>query len=212
MRADPKFGQSLRDFPDEAACFFSHSAGYGSPHPFPDRGALADSRQVFVNQADTALIGQTLMDAVYDITGGEGQWTILSATSQAANQNAWIEAMQNVMESDEKYANLELVDIVYGDDEPQPSTEQTQALLQNYPDLKLICAPTTVGINVAAKVLQDQNSDVKITGAADETFEAGDMENSPYTIVEASDGGTEIILGEPFELNPDNIAEWADVF
>ena len=65
--------------------------------------------------------------------GGEGQWAILSATSQAANQNAWIEAMQNVMESDEKYANLELVDIVYGDDEPQPSTEQTQALLQNYP-------------------------------------------------------------------------------
>ena len=152
------------------------------------------------------------MDAVYDITGGEGQWTILSATSQAANQNAWIEAMQNLMESDEKYANLEIVDIVYGDDEPQPSTEQPQALLQNYPDLKLICAPTTVGINVAAKVLQDQNSDVKITGAADETFEAGDMENSPYTIVEASDGGTEIILGEPFEFNPDNIAEWADVF
>lgn len=166
--------------------------------------------------------------------------------------------MQNVMESDEKYANLELVDIVYGVDEPQPSTEQTQALLQNYPDLKLICAPTTVGINAAAKVLQDQNSDVKITGlgmpsemeayvgednvcpyfylwnpidlgelaaytamalvagditgAADETFEAGEMENSPYTIVEASDGGTEIILGEPFEFNPDNIAEWADVF
>ena len=70
--------------------------------------------------------------------------------------------MQNVMER--KYANLELVDIVYGDDEPQPSTEQTQALLQNYPDLKLICAPTTVGINAAAKVLQDQESDVKITG------------------------------------------------
>lgn len=223
-----------------------------------DSKTNADSRQVFVNQADTELIGQTLMDAVYDITGGEGQWAILSATSQAANQNAWIEAMQNVMEGDEKYANLELVDIVYGDDEPQPSTEQTQALLQNYPDLKLICAPTTVGINAAAKVLQDQNSDVKITGlgmpsemeayvgednvcpyfylwnpidlgelaaytamalvsgditgAAGDTFDAGDMENSPYTVVDASDGGTEIILGEPFEFNPDNIAEWADVF
>ena len=223
-----------------------------------DSKTNADSREVFVNQADTNLIGQTLMDAIYDITGGEGQWAILSATSQAANQNAWIEAMQSVMESDEKYANLELVDIVYGDDEPQPSTEQTQALLQNYPDLKLICAPTTVGINAAAKVLQDQGSDVKITGlglpsemeayvgednvcpymylwnpietgelaaytamalvagditgAAGETFEAGDMENSPYTIVEASDGGTEVIVGDPFEFNADNIAEWADVF
>lgn len=223
-----------------------------------DSKTNADSREVFVNQADTTLIGQTLMDAIYDITGGEGQWAILSATSQAANQNAWIEAMQNVMESDEKYADLELVDIVYGDDEPQPSTEQTQALLQNYPDLKLICAPTTVGINAAAKVLQDQSSDVKITGlglpsemeayvgednvcpymylwnpidtgelaaytamalvsgeitgAAGDTFEAGDMENSPYTIVEASDGGTEVIVGDPFEFNQDNIAEWADIF
>ena len=34
-----------------------------------DSKTNADSRQVFVNQADTELIGQTLMDAVYDITG-----------------------------------------------------------------------------------------------------------------------------------------------
>ena len=30
-----------------------------------------------------------------DIAGGEGQFAILSATSQAANQNAWIDAMKN---------------------------------------------------------------------------------------------------------------------
>lgn len=122
-----------------------------------------DSRQVFVNQAGTQIIGETLMDAVLDITGGEGQWAILSATSQAANQNAWIEAMKGVME-DEKYAGLELVDVAYGDDEYQKSVDQTQALLSNYPDLKVICAPTTVGIMAAAKVLQDEGADVKLTG------------------------------------------------
>lgn len=122
-----------------------------------------DSRMTFVNQAGTMEIGQALMDAVLDISGGEGQWAILSATSQATNQNAWIEAMKEVMQ-DEKYSKLELVEVVYGDDEPQKSTDVTQALLQNYPDLKVICAPTTVGIAAAAKVLQDSGSACKLTG------------------------------------------------
>ena len=129
-----------------------------------DSDVSADSRAVFINQASTELIGQTLLDAVYDIAGGEGQYAILSATSQATNQNAWIEAMKNAAAADSKYSKLELVEVAYGDDEPQKSTDQTQALLQNYPDLKVICAPTTVGIAAAAKVLQDQKSSVKLTG------------------------------------------------
>ena len=216
-----------------------------------------DSRQVFVNQAGTQEIGIALMDAVYDITGGEGQWAILSATSQATNQNAWIEAMKTVM-TDAKYADLELVEVAYGDDEPQKSTDQTQALLNKYPDLKVICAPTTVGINAAAKVLQDKQSAVKltglglpsemkeyigdddahscpymylwnpidvgrlgaytsialveggITGAAGEKFDAKSM--GDYVIVEAADGGTEIILGAPFKFDSSNIEEWAKVY
>lgn len=122
-----------------------------------------DSRQTFVNQAGVTEIGQALMDAVYDISGGEGDWAILSATSQATNQNAWIDAMKEVMK-DDKYSKLNLVEVAYGDDEPQKSTDQTQALLSKYPDLKVICAPTTVGINAAAKVLQDAKSTVKLTG------------------------------------------------
>ncbi len=80
----------------------------------------------------------------------------LSATSQAANQNAWIDAMKKIMEEDDKYSKLELVEVAYGDDEPQKSTDQTAALLEKYPDLKVICAPTTVGIAAAAKYLQGQ--------------------------------------------------------
>ena len=216
-----------------------------------------DSRQTFVNQAGVTEIGQALMDAVLDLTGGEGQWAILSATSQATNQNSWIEAMKEIMK-DEKYSKLELVEVAYGDDEPQKSTDQTQALLSKYPDLKVICSPTTVGINAAAKVLQDEKSSVKltglglpsemaeyigdddahscpymylwnpidvgrlgaytsmalvdgtITGATGDNFNAGDM--GDYEVVDAADGGTEIILGAPFKFDSSNIAEWKDVY
>src|SRR5699024_4469085 len=129
-----------------------------------DSAPNKDSRQVFINQAGTQAVGQALMDAVLDISGGEGQFAILSATSQGANQNAWIDAMKYIMEGDEKYSKLELVEVAYGDDEPQKSTDQTAALIQNYPDLKVICAPTTVGIAAAAKYLQDNESTCKLTG------------------------------------------------
>ena len=129
-----------------------------------DSAPNAASRQVFVNQAGTVQVAQALMDAILDMAGGEGEYAILSATSQAANQNAWIDAMKALMAADEKYAKLELVEVAYGDDEPQKSTDQTQALLDNYPNLKVICAPTTVGIASAAKLLQDKASAVKLTG------------------------------------------------
>ena len=129
-----------------------------------DSDAAADARATFANQAGVTEVAQALCDGVLDIAGGEGQWAIVSATSQATNQNAWIDAMKEIMAADEKYAKLELVEVAYGDDEPEKSTTVTQALLTNYPDLKVICAPTTVGIAAAAKVLQDQNSSCKLTG------------------------------------------------
>ncbi len=79
-----------------------------------DSSTNPESRMTFTNQAGTQEIGQALMDAVYDIAGGSGQWAIVSATSQATNQNAWIDAMKAIMESDSKYADLELVSIEYG--------------------------------------------------------------------------------------------------
>jgi rhamnose transport system substrate-binding protein len=127
-----------------------------------DSGVNKDSRQVFVNQAGTDLIGQTLVDAAYDMCGGEGEFAILSATSQATNQNSWIEAMKKVMEDDSKYANLKLVEVAYGDDLRDKSVSETEALLQSYPDLKCIVAPTTVGIAAAGKVLTDKDLGGKV--------------------------------------------------
>ena len=49
-----------------------------------------------------------------------------------------------------------------------------------------------------------------ITGAAGDTFTAGDM--GDYEVVDAADGGTEIILGPPFKFDPSNIDEWKDIY
>jgi rhamnose transport system substrate-binding protein len=52
------------------------------------------SRMTHVNQADSEKIGRTLIQAAYDMIGGKGEIAILSATSQASNQNLWIDYMK----------------------------------------------------------------------------------------------------------------------
>ncbi|MEN6635751.1 MAG: substrate-binding domain-containing protein [Clostridiaceae bacterium] len=119
------------------------------------------SRMTHINQAGVQQVAQCLVDAVYDLTGGTVDWAILSATSTATNQNAWIAAMQEILK-DSKYAGMNLVEVAYGDDQFQKSVDQTQALIANYPNLKVICAPTTVGIAAASKVITDAGLQGKV--------------------------------------------------
>jgi rhamnose transport system substrate-binding protein len=132
-----------------------------------DGGVNPASRDVFVNQTSVALVAQAMLDSVVDMTGGSGDWAILSATSQAANQNAWIAAIESQM-NDAKYAGIKAgyKGAVYGDDLPDKSTTETQGLISKYPNIKCIVAITTVGIAQAAKVVTDQGliGKVKIAG------------------------------------------------
>ncbi len=84
--------------------------------------------------------------------GGEGEFAILSATPNATNQNTWIKWMQEELKKPE-YAKLKLVKIAYGNDDDQKSFVETQGLLQAYPNLKAIVAPTSVGIAAAARYI-----------------------------------------------------------
>ncbi len=125
-----------------------------------------DGESLFVAQVDFDETGQVMADMATDILGAEGgQIAILSASPDASNQNAWIDSFKEVL-ADPKYASLELVDMVYGNDDADESYNQALALIDAHPDLKLIMAPTTVGIAAAAKAMQDEGlcEEVKVSG------------------------------------------------
>jgi rhamnose transport system substrate-binding protein len=126
----------------------------------------AEGEQVFVAQVDFGEIGQVMSDMALSIMGAEGgEFAILSASPDAANQNAWIAAMNEALK-DPKYANLKLVDTVYGNDQSEESYRQALALVDKHPNLKLIMAPTSVGIVAAAKAMQDEGlcDTIKVSG------------------------------------------------
>ncbi len=127
----------------------------------------AQGEQVFVAQVDFDETGVVMADMALNIMGEDGgQLAILSASPDATNQNAWNAAMLEALESDPQYANLEMMEIVYGNDQSEDSYNQALALVDKYPDLELIMAPTSVGIVAAAKAMQDEDlcDVVKISG------------------------------------------------
>ena len=127
----------------------------------------AEGEQVFIAQVDFDETGRVMADMALNILGDEGgKFAVLSASPDAANQNAWIAALEEVLETDATYASLELLDIVYGNDQSEDSYNQALALVDKYPDMELIMAPTTVGIAAAAKAMQDEGlcETVKVSG------------------------------------------------
>lgn len=126
-----------------------------------------EGEQLFIAQVDFDETGTVMADMALNILGDDGgQMAILSASPDAANQNAWNAAFEEALANDDKYANIEMVDLVYGNDQSEDSYNQALALVDKYPDLELIMAPTTVGIASAAKAMQDEGlcDQVKVSG------------------------------------------------
>lgn len=130
-----------------------------------DSDASKDCRDAFINQATTQGIGESLAKMALEQAGGEGEIAVLSATPNATNQNSWIKVMQEELKKPE-YAKLKLVKVAYGNDDDQKSFQEAQGLLQSYPNLKAIVAPTTVGIAAAARYISSSSykGKVAVTG------------------------------------------------
>jgi rhamnose transport system substrate-binding protein len=107
-------------------------------------------RSLFIEQASSADLGTSEVDVLAKQIHDSGQIAIVSATASDTNQNTWIGFMKQELK---KYPKMTLVSTVYGNDDTATSTQVTQGLLEQYPNLKGIISPTTVGIAAAAAVL-----------------------------------------------------------
>ena len=130
-----------------------------------DSDVAPEGRQVFVNQADSEQIGRIQVQIMGRLLNCEGEIAILSAASTMTNQNAWIGFMEDEL-AKPGYENLTLVEIAYGDDNPQLSYDKTVELLTAYPDLAGIISPTTVGMTAAAQAIaaEGRTDEIQLTG------------------------------------------------
>ena len=127
-----------------------------------DADAAVDARHAYIQPVDFDTVGPEQVKLLAELIDYQGEFAILSATTTAPNQNAWIAGMQVELEKPE-YANMRLVRIAYGDDEPQKSYRETEGLLAAFPNLRGIISPTTVGLAAAAQALETNNAADRVT-------------------------------------------------
>ncbi len=151
--------------PDAVAPALKQAAKRGIKIVGMDSDVAADARSVFVNQVTTQLVGENQVESIGKQIDYKGEIAILSATANATNQNAWIDVMKETLKQP-KYKDMKLVKVAYGDDDDQKSFQETQGLIQAYPNLKGIISPTTVGVAAAARYLSKspQKGKIKLTG------------------------------------------------
>lgn len=126
-----------------------------------DSGIAADGRILHLAPSGDEFIGRSQVRMLADLINSEGEIAILSASSQATNQNAWIEWMKKELQ-EPAYAKMKLVTVVYGDDLSDKSYREAMGLFKSFPNLKGIISPTTVGIAAAGKALEDSGNAGKI--------------------------------------------------
>jgi rhamnose transport system substrate-binding protein len=130
-----------------------------------DSGISSGGRIIDLASSDVELIGRQQIQLIAELTDYTGKVGVVSATSQATNQNEWISWMKEEIKKPE-YSKMELVDVVYGDDASDKSYREAVGLMNKYPDLAGIISPTTIGILAAAKAIEDEGKkgQVQLTG------------------------------------------------
>lgn len=141
-----------------------------------DSGVAPEGRQLHLNPSSNPLIGNMIIKLAADELPEGGQVAVLSATTTSTNQNIWIDEMTKVLPN---YNGIEVVGTVYGDDLADKSYREATGLMQTYPDLDAIIAPTSVGIVAAARAVEDAGKvgEVNVTGLGLPSEMAGAIES-----------------------------------
>ena len=103
-----------------------------------DSDAPESGRDLFVNQVDERILGETLMDDLARQMGEEGEWAIAIASLDAANLNTW--RRYSEARAKEKYPKLKLVATEVTKEDENFARQKIETLLNAYPNLKGIIA------------------------------------------------------------------------
>lgn len=148
--------------PDSLVTITSRAMKRGIPVMSFDSGISEKGRIVHLAPSDSKFIGYQQVELMGQAIDFKGEFAIVSASSQATNQNEWIGFMKEALEQEAKYKDMKLVAVTYGDDQTDKSYREAQALIRKYPELKGIEAPTSVGFPASGKAVIDEDKVGKI--------------------------------------------------
>src|SRR3954453_12308048 len=139
--------------PDSMAPLLKQAADAGIKVATSDTDAPNSVREVFVSQASTEGIGQTLTDELMKAMGGSGKYAIVSCGQTAQNLNSWIEVQKSY--TAQKYPTAQIVDIVYAGEDQAKATQMATDLMNAHPDLTGLVGECTSSAPGVAQAVRD---------------------------------------------------------
>ena len=138
----------------------------GIPVVSVDSAANPASRMTHVDFCNTVTLGRKMFQSAAKACDYKGQVAVLSGDPRVAVFADFEQGIRlEYAENPDLYGEIELVEeFYYGYDLPDESTQEANAMFKNYPDVDVVICPTTVAILAAAKIIQDNGTDVKVTG------------------------------------------------
>lgn len=124
--------------------------------------------QLLVQPSSPELVGKSLMDAMFDLTSGEGSFAVISGANSFSGHDQWVSGME-LAARDSKYRKVQWVETNYGGN-LNGSKEEMKALLteiiNKYPDLVAICCVGGSNLPLCSQVLEEMGSKIRVTGMA----------------------------------------------
>jgi rhamnose transport system substrate-binding protein len=139
--------------PDSMAPLLKQAADAGIKVATSDTDAPNSVREVFVSQASTEGIGQTLTDELLKAMGGSGKYAIVSCGQTAQNLNSWIEVQKAY--TAQKYPSAQILDIVYAGEDQAKATQMATDLMNAHPDLTGLVGECTSSAPGVAQAVRD---------------------------------------------------------
>ena len=121
---------------------------------------------LYIQPSSTDLAGQALMEAVYDLTCGEGTFVVLSGEYPFSGFDAWVNAM-SLAARDSKYQKLNWAETSYRFDGTGSIEDMMSLLVQlreKYPNLEVICCPGAQTLLACCKAVAELGMDINVTG------------------------------------------------
>ena len=124
--------------------------------------------KLLVQPSSPQLMGIALMDAMLELTDGEGSYAMVAGEDYQGGIGMWVSGL-NAAARDNKYEKLVRVETTYTYD-AYGGLEETKTflteLVQNHPEVEAICCPDSEAMIACAQAVEALGLNLKVTGMA----------------------------------------------
>lgn len=121
---------------------------------------------LLIQPSSTDLVGIALMDAILELSGGEGEFVVLSGETPFSGMDPWVSGMTSAAR-DSKYSKLTWTETNYSyrlADGIEGMKRLIISLQSQYPGLKVICCPGVETLVACCQAVEELDIDLRVTG------------------------------------------------